>query len=257
VNIQAREVGAADSTKFSKDRLWFLGVRLATLRLVAKRSYEQYCPLACALDLVGERWTLLIVRDLLAGPKRYTDLHRGLPGLATDLLTERLRKLEDAGVVRRRKLPPPAAAVVYELTERGLELGPAVLGLARFGLGLLGEPSAGDIPASPDRFALLLRVLFDAAGAPAEPETWVFEGGGVPVGVTVSRDGLEVHPDARDLPREPSARFLTDVPTALGLVLGRVQPDALADGRLAVEGDASALNRLRSAFPGAAPPVAA
>lgn len=86
---------------------------------MAKRSYDQYCPLACALDLLGERWTLLIVRDLLLGPKRYGDLHRGLPGLATDLLTERLRALEEAGIVQRRELPPPAAATVYELTDRG------------------------------------------------------------------------------------------------------------------------------------------
>jgi DNA-binding HxlR family transcriptional regulator len=223
---------------------------------MARRSYEQYCPLAYALDLVGERWTLLIVRDLLAGPRRYTDLHRGLPGLATDLLTERLRKLEDAGVVRRRELPPPAAAVVYELTERGGELGPAVLGLARFGLGLLGEPSAADVPASPDRFALLLRVLFSPEGAPAAPETWVFEGEGVSVALTVSRDGLELHPDPDDLPRQPAARFAADIPTTLGLVLGRVQwPDALADGRLSVEGDPGALNRLRAAFP-AEPPAA-
>src|SRR5918999_945416 len=80
---------------------------------MAKRSYEQYCPLARSLDLLGERWTLLIVRDLIAGPKRYTDLQRGLPGLATDLLTDRLRKLERAGVVRRRELSPPAPATVY------------------------------------------------------------------------------------------------------------------------------------------------
>jgi DNA-binding HxlR family transcriptional regulator len=225
---------------------------------MAKRSYDQYCPLACALDLVGERWTLLIVRDLLAGPKRYTDLHRGLPGLATDLLTERLRKLEEAGAVRRRELAPPAGAVVYELTDRGRELGPAVLGLARFGLGLLGEPSAGDIPASPDRFALLLRVLFDPEGAPARPETWVFEGGGVSVGVTVSREGLELHSDAQDLPGEPAARFVADVPTMLGLVLGRVEPpDALRDGRLRIEGDADAAARLRAAFPAPAPATVA
>src|SRR5918999_2880352 len=105
---------------------------------MAKRSYEQYCPLARSLDLLGERWTLLIVRDLVAGPKRYTDLQRALPGLATDLLTDRLRKLERAGVVRRRELSPPAPATVYELTQRGSELEPAVLALARFGLGLLG-----------------------------------------------------------------------------------------------------------------------
>src|ERR671921_1884288 len=101
---------------------------------MARRSYDQLCPLAYSLDLVGERWTLLVVRDLADGPKRYTDLSRGLPGLATDLLTERLRRLEEAGAVRRREPPPPAAGMVYELTQRGRELVPALVALARFGV---------------------------------------------------------------------------------------------------------------------------
>jgi DNA-binding HxlR family transcriptional regulator len=214
-----------------------------------KRTYDQYCPLACALDLIGERWTLLIVRDLIAGPKRYTDLRRGLPGLATDLLTERLRALEDAGVLRRRKLPPPAAATVYELTERGRELEPAVFGLARFGLSQLGGPPTAEDPPTPDRFGLLLRALFDADRASREPETWVF-GGGAPVAVTVSREGVELHANPDEAPRPPTARFIGDVPTIYELVVGRLDTSAaLADGRLRVEGDAGALERMRTAFP--------
>jgi DNA-binding HxlR family transcriptional regulator len=150
-----------------------------------RRSYDQYCPLARALDLVGERWTLLIVRDLLGGPLRYTDLHRGLPGLATDLLTERLRRLEEAGVVRRRELPPPASATVYELTERGRDLEPGIYALARFGLGLLTTPPSAEDPPPPGRFAILLQAMFDPAGAPADPETWVFDSGAAQVAVTV------------------------------------------------------------------------
>src|SRR6266545_7978857 len=103
-----------------------------------KRSYEQYCALARALDVVGERWTLLIVRDLLMGPKRYTDLRAGLPGIATDILTARLRTLEEAGFVRRRELPRPAPAIVYELTEPGTELRYVVLALGQAGLATLG-----------------------------------------------------------------------------------------------------------------------
>jgi len=217
---------------------------------MAKRSYEQYCPLARSLDLLGERWTLLIVRDLLAGPKRYTDLQRGLPGLATDLLTERLRTLEHAGVVRRRELPPPAAATVYELTERGRELEPAVLALARFGLGLLGDAPPADAPPPPERVALLLRVLFDPEGAPAEPETWVFEGSRTTAAVTVGDGALEVHGDPGDLPGEPRAKFIADVPTMFDLFVGRLDTSAaLADGSLRVEGDGGALARLRAAFP--------
>ena len=86
---------------------------------MAKRSYGQYCPMAHSLDLLGERWTLLIVRDLLLGPRRYGDLLAGLPGLSTDLLADRLHALEDAAVIRRRRLAPPAGSMVYELTAYG------------------------------------------------------------------------------------------------------------------------------------------
>src|SRR6266498_5348038 len=102
-----------------------------------RKMYEQYCPVARTLDVVGERWTLLIVRDLLMGPKRYTDLRAGLPGIATDILTARLRRLEDAGFVRRRELPPPAPATIYELTETGNRLKPAILALGQVGLATL------------------------------------------------------------------------------------------------------------------------
>jgi DNA-binding HxlR family transcriptional regulator len=216
---------------------------------MAKRSYEQHCPLACALDVLGERWTLLVVRDLLAGPKRYTDLHRGLPGLATDLLTERLRALEGAGVVRRRELPPPAAATVYELTERGRELEQPIIALARFGLGLLGEGPGQDATPRPDRFGLLLRLLFKPERAPTEPETWVFESNGATLALTVSDEGVALHPDVDTLPEPPRARFIGEVPTIYGLVVGRLDvAQALADGRLKVEGDQRALDRMQAAF---------
>src|SRR5919106_2897508 len=111
-----------------------------------RRGYGQYCAVASALDVVGERWTLLIVRDLFLGPKRYTDLRTGLPGIATDLLTARLRTLESAGLVRRRTLPRPAPATVYELTERGRLLGPVLRGLAQVGFTLLHEvPGDADV----------------------------------------------------------------------------------------------------------------
>ena len=220
---------------------------------MAKRSYEQFCPLARTLDLVGERWTLLIVRDLIAGPKRYTDLSRGLPGLATDLLTERLRRLEEAGAVRRRELAPPAAATVYELTDRGRELEPAILGLARFGVALLSDAGAVGAAPNPDHFALLLRVLFDPARAPSEPETWSFEGGGRGVTVTLGDGELEVHPGG-EAPDGASPRFIADVPTTLAWIFGTLDTTAaLADGRLTIKGDESALARLRAAFPAPQP----
>ena len=98
-----------------------------------RRSYEQYCAVARTLDLIGERWTLLILRDLVhLGPRRFSDLRAGLPGIGANLLTERLRRLEREGLVQRRKLPPPGASVVYELTERGAGLEPELLGSHRY-----------------------------------------------------------------------------------------------------------------------------
>jgi DNA-binding HxlR family transcriptional regulator len=100
---------------------------------MSRRSYDQYCPLSRALDVIGERWTLLIVRELLAGPRRYTDLHADLPGVSTDVLAARLKEMEQDGLVTRRRLPPPAAAAVYELTPHGQDLLPALLALAGWG----------------------------------------------------------------------------------------------------------------------------
>ena len=104
------------------------------------KRYDQYCPIACSLGLVGERWTLLVVRELMHGPKRYTDLVDGLPGIGTNILAARLKELEAAGLVERRKLPPPAASSVYELTPTGQELRPVLHELARFGARLMGPP---------------------------------------------------------------------------------------------------------------------
>jgi DNA-binding HxlR family transcriptional regulator len=104
------------------------------------KRYSQYCPIACSLGLVGERWTLLVVRELMHGPKRYTDLLDGLHGIGTNILAARLKELEAAGLVERRKLPPPAASSVYELTQTGQNLRPVLHELARFGARLMGPP---------------------------------------------------------------------------------------------------------------------
>jgi DNA-binding HxlR family transcriptional regulator len=104
------------------------------------KRYEQYCPIACTLGVVGERWTLLVVRELMYGPKRYTDLVDRLPGIGTNILAARLKELEAAGLVERRKLPPPAASTVYELTPTGHRLRPVLHELARFGARLMGPP---------------------------------------------------------------------------------------------------------------------
>ncbi|MDX2764866.1 winged helix-turn-helix transcriptional regulator, partial [Streptomyces europaeiscabiei] len=109
-----------------------------------RRSYDQYCSAARALDLVGDRWTLLIVRELLAGPRRYTDLHADLPGVSTDVLASRLKGMERDGLTTRRRLPPPGAVYVYELCPRGRELLPVLQALGAWGEGALGERRATD-----------------------------------------------------------------------------------------------------------------
>lgn len=108
------------------------------------RDYGDYCGLAHALDLIGSRWTLLIVRELLTGSKRFTDLEQGLPGIPTNILSARLRELEDAGLVERRLLPRPLSGVVYELTDYGRELEGPLIGLGLWGAKSLGAPKSGD-----------------------------------------------------------------------------------------------------------------
>lgn len=124
-----------------------------------KRTYGQYCGLARALEMVGERWALLIIRDLLVGPRRFTDLVRGLPRIPTNVLTTRLQELEEAGIVRRRVQARPATGVVYELTEYGRELEEVVLRLARWGAQSLGAPRPGEI-VTPDSMIMALRTTF-------------------------------------------------------------------------------------------------
>jgi DNA-binding HxlR family transcriptional regulator len=108
------------------------------------KRYDQYCPVAHALDVIGDRWALLVVRELMQGPKRYTDLADGLPGIGTNVLAARLRDLEGHGVIRKKVLPRPAASRVYELTEYGFELKPAIRELALWGARSLGPPTPED-----------------------------------------------------------------------------------------------------------------
>jgi DNA-binding HxlR family transcriptional regulator len=126
---------------------------------VSRRAYGQYCGLARAAELIGERWALLILRDLLVGPKRFTDLRRGLPRIPTNILSDRLKELEDTGVVRRRVLPRPAGSIVYELTEYGADLDEAIKHLGRWGARALGAPRPDEI-VTLDSLIMALRTTF-------------------------------------------------------------------------------------------------
>jgi DNA-binding HxlR family transcriptional regulator len=131
---------------------------------VPSRSYGQFCGLARALELVGERWALLIVRDLLVGPRRFTDLRQGLPRIPTNVLSERLKELEQSGIVCRRILPRPAASVVYQLTAYGSQLEDAVMRLGLWGAQSLGEPRPDEIMTA-DSMVMALRTTFVPAAA--------------------------------------------------------------------------------------------
>jgi DNA-binding HxlR family transcriptional regulator len=128
------------------------------------KRYDQFCPIAHALGLVGERWALLIVRELLQGPKRYTDLAANLPGIGTNILAARLRDLEESGLVAKRRLPPPAASQVYELTPHGLGLKPVIRELAVWGLRSIGAPSEHD-----ELYSGWLENALDTVFAPVAP----------------------------------------------------------------------------------------
>lgn len=203
---------------------------------MSRRSYGQYCALAKTLDLVGERWTLLIIRDLMLGPRRYSDLLDGLPGIGTSLLAARLKHLEDEGVVSRRELPPPAASTVYELTRSGGELAEALLPIAVWGvrhrLGAVGRDEYFRV-AWP---LMAIRELAEGAVPPDLAATYEFRVEGSTAQLRAEGGRLEV----RDGPGfgEPDLVVEMGAETFVELGTGRLEPgDALAGGRVQIEGD--------------------
>src|SRR5919201_4149161 len=157
------------------------------------RSYDQFCPLAYALDVIGERWTLLIVRELLAGPQRFKDLMDGLPGISTNLLSDRLRTLEQQGILRRRVLPRPAGSTVYELTPSGPALEPAVLELGRWGSRLLPASLEGVALPSVGSCALGIKAFFRPEQAQGVNETYELHLGNETLQVRIDDGDLQVH----------------------------------------------------------------
>jgi DNA-binding HxlR family transcriptional regulator len=226
-----------------------LGIFVANGYDLPVRTYREYCAIARSLDLLGQRWTLLIVRDLFLGPQRYTDLHEGLPGIATDILTDRLRMLEAEGLVRRRELPPPAPATVYELTDAGLRLGPLIRALGEVGLDLLDTPAPGE-PVNPGPVVMSLNLTFRADEVPDLAETYGLELDGRPFTVAVDRGAVHTE---RGAPPSPAATFRTDARTLVALLRGDA---TLADAAVGVEGDPAALERFTAAFsPASRPPT--
>jgi DNA-binding HxlR family transcriptional regulator len=199
-----------------------------------KRTYGDACGIARALDIVGERWSLMVVRELLLGPKRFTDLRTGLPHVSADVLAQRLRELEQAGVLERRILPPPAPAKLYELTPWGLELEDLVLALGRWGA---KAPSAPDgVGMSADSHLLSILTLFDPALAGDTQATIALHLGELRYHATVADGRVQV---ARgDAPIPPDATIATDLTTLVDVLHDRrTLADALTDGDLRMDGD--------------------
>ncbi|MEU3790962.1 winged helix-turn-helix transcriptional regulator [Streptomyces fructofermentans] len=205
-----------------------------------RRSYDQYCSAARALDALGDRWTLLIVRELFAGPRRYTDLHADLPGVSTDVLASRLKDMERDGLATRRRLPPPGAAYVYELTGRGRELLPVLQALGEWGAPLLAERRPTDAVRA-HWFALpLLRSL-------AGP-------GDGTVQVRLDEGEFHVRRGAQDgpaygegpAPEEPDALLTLDAEVCAALGRGELTlREAVRDGRVTVTGEGTLAKTLR------------
>ncbi|MFF5515751.1 winged helix-turn-helix transcriptional regulator [Streptomyces coeruleorubidus] len=205
-----------------------------------RRSYDQYCSAARALDVVGDRWTLLIVRELLAGPRRYTDLHADLPGVSTDVLASRLKDMERDGLATRRRLPPPGAAFVYELTARGCELLPVLQALGEWGQAELGGRRPTDAVRA-HWFALPLLRLLDGEGlVEVRLEEGLFH-------LHAGAEGGPVYGDG-PAPGEPDARLVLDTGTCTALSRGELSlARAVREGRVEVSGEGTLAKALREA----------
>jgi DNA-binding HxlR family transcriptional regulator/putative sterol carrier protein len=207
------------------------------------RIYDERCGVAHALDLVGQRWALLVVRELVLGPKRFTDLRAALPRISPDVLSQRLREQQDRGVIRRRKLPPPAGSTVYELTEWGRGLEPAIVALARWG----GQSPflRADGPLGADSIVLGLRTFFDPDAAAGLHATCQLNLGDARFTVRVADGQIEV---VRGETAHPDVVLEADPDGLSRLLRGRESLTAATRaGRARLSGDASVLERLLEA----------
>ena len=210
-----------------------------------EHRYQQYCALARALDLVGDRWTLLIVRELAPGPRRFTDLVDGLAGVSRKLLTERLRALERDGIVTRRDLPPPAARQVYELSDDGHDLAVAIAPLIGWGARRLGDREAGELFRA--RWpAVAMAGLADREAAKGVSEIYQYVVGDSAFYFEVNDGSIEVHDGHAE---DPAVTWTTDEDTWADIAAGKVKASsAAAAGTLEIAGDTQAKKRLRQIF---------
>jgi DNA-binding HxlR family transcriptional regulator len=207
------------------------------------RVYGQYCGFARALELVGERWALMVLRDLFVSSKRFSDLQRGLPGISTNVLAKRLKEMEAAGIVQRRLLAPPNGAV-YELTQTGAALEPAVVELGRWGAKLLGQPKRHEI-ITVDALVIALRSTFQSKAARGVTVSYELRVGDVALHACIVRGRLSVEPGAL-----PEADLTIETGPALrDLLAGELSPrEALSEGLAKIRGNRAHFDRFVELF---------
>jgi DNA-binding HxlR family transcriptional regulator len=205
------------------------------------RTYNQYCGLAYALDIVGERWTLLIIRELIPGPRRFKDLVDGLPDISTNLLSDRLKNLEQQGLLRRHKLPPPAGSTVYELTALGQALEKTLLELGKWGSQFVPSSAEGASLLRLGSYALTLKTFFRPELAQGINETYELQVDHEVLQVQINEGKIDVQQGES---RRADVIFQTDLTSYLGLLQRQLQPEeAIAAGLIRIEGDPAALSR--------------
>jgi DNA-binding HxlR family transcriptional regulator len=210
-----------------------------------RRLYGQRCGVARALDLVGERWTLLLIRDLMIGPRRFKDILESLPGIGTNLLTKRLRELEEANIVLRRVLPPPAGSTVYELTEVGAGLEPVVFALGKWGRQFMSQPIAGEV-SKPGWFMVALRSIFCPKAALRLTARYELRIDGEMFVVEIEDRKIRVGQGAAINAR---LTLTTDLSTLIGLVSRDLTPAAaLRNGKAIIDGDRQGLEQFVKLF---------
>jgi DNA-binding HxlR family transcriptional regulator/putative sterol carrier protein len=212
--------------------------------MATHRSYNDRCGIAHALDLVGERWALLVVRELVLGPKRYTDLQADLPGISTNVLSHRLDELEHAGVVQRRRLPPPAASSVYELTEWGRELEPIIIQLGRWGARSPSLPREAHLGAT--SLILSLQTYFEPHASDGITASYELRLGEDTFHATVDQGQFEVVRGSAD---RPDTILEADPVTLFELIYdSRDLAEAVRDGAVTVRGDRSVAEAFLTLF---------
>lgn len=250
-NYQLTTAGAADPSMLTPDDVMFgiaesaeMETIISELEAMTRRTYGQFCGVSRALEVVGERWTLLIIRDLLVSPKHVVDLQVGLPRIPADILVSRLRELERAGVVRRSATRLPDESVRYELTDFGLELDEIVMSIGRWGARMLGDPRPEEI-VTIDSLTMAMRATFQRHIAKGLRLSYELTLGEIVLNMCIDDGRLTVTPGTlpdADLCLNPGLQLKS-------LLTGKVTAgEAIESGSVTIQGDPALLHLFTRLF---------